>query len=110
MCERGVWVWLQGCEGCWHVEWGNSGRRLEEVGERVRAGCAGAAAGWRRAGRAGRGISGRRLVEVGEGVRVGCVGVTAGWRGAGERGAGDQRSSARRGQGQGRREGQSAKG
>ena len=43
-------------------------------------------------------------------VRAGCVGVAAGWRGAGERGAGDQRSSARRGQGQGRREGQSAKG
>ena len=38
MCERGVWVWLRGGEGCWRVQWGISGRRLAEVGERVRVG------------------------------------------------------------------------
>ena len=38
MCERGVWLWLRGGEGRWHVGWGISGRRLAEVGERVRVG------------------------------------------------------------------------
>ena len=38
MCERGVWLWLRGGEGRWHVGWRISGRRLAEVGERVRVG------------------------------------------------------------------------
>ena len=50
MCERGVWLWLRGGVGRWRVGGGISGRRLAEVGERVRVRCAGVAAGWRRAG------------------------------------------------------------
>ena len=75
MCERGVWVWLRGGEGCWRVEWGISGRRLAEVGERVRVGCAGVAAGWRRAGarRAGDQRSSARRGRRGGASRVcGC--------------------------------------
>ena len=31
-------MWLRGGEGRWRVGWGISGRRLAEVGERVRVG------------------------------------------------------------------------
>ena len=55
MCERVVWLWLRGGEGRWRVGWEISGRQLAEVGERVRVGCAGVAAGWRGAGARGAG-------------------------------------------------------
>ena len=72
MCERGVWVWLRGGEGCWRVSGESAvvGSPKSERGcEWVE--CAGVAAGWR-------GTGARRAGDQRSSVRRGRRGGASG--------------------------------